>query len=113
MGHAGIAIGLGVKEDYFETAEAGGTTPDTSYWTARIIHYPPLSLGDFHRGTPFTSYCTARIIHYPPLSLGDFHRGTPFTSYCTARIIHYPPLSLGDFHRGAWHSPGWPLETAS
>ena len=35
----GLAAGLGAAPDAFEQ---GGTTPDTSYWVARVIHYPPL-----------------------------------------------------------------------
>lgn len=42
FGLAGIALGLRLEERAFEAAAAGGTTADTSYWTARVIHYPPL-----------------------------------------------------------------------
>ncbi|KAK9863028.1 hypothetical protein WJX84_009657 [Apatococcus fuscideae] len=35
----GIAIGLGLAEDFFEGERAG---VDTAYWVARVIHYPPL-----------------------------------------------------------------------
>ncbi|KAK9822807.1 hypothetical protein WJX81_000986 [Elliptochloris bilobata] len=38
----GIALGLGLEERAFEAADTGGTTRETSYWTARVIHYPPL-----------------------------------------------------------------------
>lgn len=45
---AGIAVGLGLPPEYFEIEDGGGTTKDTSYWVARILHYPPLSEGDAH-----------------------------------------------------------------
>jgi len=41
-GAAGIALGLGQEEATFEAAAAGGTTGASSYWTARVIFYPPL-----------------------------------------------------------------------
>ena len=41
-GAAGIALGLGHEEATFEAAAAGGTTGASSYWTARVIFYPPL-----------------------------------------------------------------------
>lgn len=43
--HAGIALGLGLPERAFEMQEVGGTTPETSYWVSRVIHYPPLIQG--------------------------------------------------------------------
>ncbi|EIE18553.1 Clavaminate synthase-like protein, partial [Coccomyxa subellipsoidea C-169] len=39
----GIALGLGLPGNYFESADGGGTTADSSYWVMRAIHYPPLS----------------------------------------------------------------------
>lgn len=47
--HAGIAIGLGLPEDFFEKPGCGGTTAETSYWVARVLHYPPLSQGSSHQ----------------------------------------------------------------
>ncbi|CAD7700651.1 unnamed protein product [Ostreobium quekettii] len=41
----GIALGLDLKEDYFDGQLAGD-----SYWVTRVIHYPPLSEGTQHRG---------------------------------------------------------------
>jgi len=49
LSHAGIALGLGIAEDYFETPQGGHTTAETSYWVARVIHYPPLSEADSYR----------------------------------------------------------------
>ena len=41
-------MGLGLEEGYFESEEGGATTKDSSYWVARMLHYPPLSEGDSH-----------------------------------------------------------------
>ena len=43
-----MALGLGLPETFFESKEGGGTTKDTSYWVARVLHYPPLCQGDAH-----------------------------------------------------------------
>ena len=40
--NAGIARGLGLPDEYFETQQGGLTTSDSSYWVTRVIHYPPL-----------------------------------------------------------------------
>lgn len=35
----GLAVGLGAKATAFED---GGTSPGSTYWVSRVIHYPPL-----------------------------------------------------------------------
>ena len=40
--NAGIAQGLGLQGDYFETKAGGLTNAESSYWVTRVIHYPPL-----------------------------------------------------------------------
>jgi isopenicillin N synthase-like dioxygenase len=42
----GIAVGLGLPRDYFAQKGAG---PHNSYWCSRVIHYPPLAEGTYHR----------------------------------------------------------------
>ena len=45
---AGIALGLGLQPNYFEGERAGQAQ---SYWSTRVIHYPPLAEGTTHRST--------------------------------------------------------------
>lgn len=40
--YAGIAQGLGLQRNFFETKTGGSTTAESSYWVTRVIHYPPL-----------------------------------------------------------------------
>ena len=46
---AGISLGLGLPEDHFERSEGGETTSESSFWVARVLHYPPLCQGDSHQ----------------------------------------------------------------
>ncbi len=45
-GNAGIAMGLGLPQSFFEGQRSGR---DQSYWCTRVIHYPPLAEGTSHR----------------------------------------------------------------
>ena len=40
--NAGIAQGLGLQDDFFESKAGGLTNAESSYWVTRVIHYPPL-----------------------------------------------------------------------
>ncbi|KAK9804233.1 hypothetical protein WJX72_002642 [[Myrmecia] bisecta] len=44
----GIALGLGLEEHFFDGQRAA---IQDSYWCARVIHYPPLTEGTFHRSS--------------------------------------------------------------
>ena len=48
----GLALGLGLGDErFFERAENGGTTAESSYWVSRVIFYPPLLLEGEERKT--------------------------------------------------------------
>ncbi|CAL5228420.1 g11552 [Coccomyxa viridis] len=46
----GIAQGLGLQDDFFESKAGGLTNAESSYWVTRVIHYPPLQEGKQESG---------------------------------------------------------------
>jgi isopenicillin N synthase-like dioxygenase len=57
----GIALGLGLPEQFFAGQLAG---PEGSYWVARVIHYPPLQQVDQQQQGGLLPNCCCACQHY-------------------------------------------------
>ncbi|CAL8466051.1 g5587 [Coccomyxa elongata] len=82
----GIALGLGLPGDYFESPEGGGTTAESSYWVMRAIHYPPLSQGEGQLGQAASqAVAGAEVERHVQLSCGEH------TDYGLLTLVNQEP----------------------